>query len=141
MAQPPDLISAIATLYLVGRTSLLTFLAGTADNKATRHSPMAALELKDITNLPSSLPISQIPQTQADNRLCHSQQPMPNFQHRLQPHPAFQKDMKHLSLQQRVAAFAGNDSGYDLMDDSLTDMRWLQRMDAGMSCLICHAYC
>ena len=39
--------------------------------------------------------------------------------------------MKHLSLQQRVAAFAGNDSGYDLMDDSLTDMRWLQRMDAG----------
>ena len=25
-----------------------------------------------------------------------------------------------------------DDSGYDLMDDSLTDMQWLQRMDAGM---------
>ena len=24
-----------------------------------------------------------------------------------------------------------DDSGYDLMDDSLTDMQWLQRMDAG----------
>lgn len=26
---------------------------------------------------------------------------------------------------------SGNDSGFDLMDDSLTDIRWLQRMDAG----------
>jgi hypothetical protein len=89
---------------------------------------MAALELKDITNLPSSLPISQIPQTQSDNRLSHVPQTLDN---RLQPHPAFQKDMQQLCLQQRVAALAGNDSGYNLMDDSLTDMKWLQRMDAG----------
>lgn len=90
---------------------------------------MATLELKDITNLPSSLPISQIPQTQCENRLCHATQTLP---HRLQPHPAFEKDMRPPNLQQRMAALVGNDSGYDLMDDSLTDMRWLQRMDAGL---------
>lgn len=94
---------------------------------------MAALELKDITNLPSSLPISQIPQSQSTNRLSHVKQTLPSCRPRLQPHPAFEKDnaVHHPNLQQRMAALAGNDSGYDLMDDSLTDMRWLQRMDAG----------
>ena len=28
-----------------------------------------------------------------------------------------------------------DDSGFEFMDDSLTDMQWLQRMDAGMYAL------
>ena len=28
-----------------------------------------------------------------------------------------------------------DDSGFDIMDDSLTDMQWLQRMDAGEWCV------
>ena len=75
-----------------------------------------ALRLKDITNLHSNLPISQIPQQQP----VVSKQLPPLFHHERQ------------SLQQRrVSVLSGNDSGLDLMDDSLTDMQWLQRMDAG----------
>lgn len=34
--------------------------------------------------------------------------------------------------QEQEQVLSHDDSGFDLMDDSLTDMQWLQRMDAGM---------
>ena len=97
---------------------------------------MSGLQLADITNLPSSLPISQIPQTQSDGRCSGQHHAKQTLHHRLQPHPALQKEAEQLRApqQRRVSALCGNDSGYDIMDDSLTDMRWLQRMDAGKSC-------
>lgn len=81
---------------------------------------MAALELKDITNLPSSLPISLIPQGQprpSKNSIGYGLH-------------------RHFPQQRRVSALSGNDSGCDLMDDSLTDMQWLQKMDAGKDYII-----
>lgn len=40
--------------------------------------------------------------------------------------------MEQYQHQEQEQVLSHDDSGFDLMDDSLTDMQWLQRMDAGM---------
>ena len=90
---------------------------------------MASLELKDITNLPPNLPFSFIPQAEQGPRLPSA---LPLQQHNPSIQNLMGKPMHPFALkQQRLRALSGNDSGCDLMDDSLTDMQWLQRMDAG----------
>ena len=92
---------------------------------------MSALELKDITNLPTSLPYSVIPQPQSEGGGYKHGVTMGS--HGLQQQLALQSSGKHMDVshqQRRMMSF--NDSGCcELMDDSLTDMQWLQRMDAG----------
>ena len=94
---------------------------------------MSALELKDITNLPTSLPFSVIPQPQSGGGtyINHAMaMNCPGLQQQL----AVRHSGKHLEMphQQQPRMMAINDSGCcELMDDSLTDMQWLQRMDAG----------
>lgn len=91
---------------------------------------MATLELKDITNLPSSLPISLIPQGQS----AASHAKLKHYGPLSHQGPQLQNLEKHrlpLPQQRRVSALSCDDPGCDLMDDSLTDMQWLQRMDAG----------
>ncbi len=88
-----------------------------------------ALKLKDISNLPPNLPVSQIPQQVSGrssisghgihhNQWTHGQSSF---------HPTLKQPVFH--PHQRVFQ---NESGFEVMDDSLTDMQWLQRMDAGM---------
>ena len=52
------------------------------------------------------------------------------------PGNQLQSGLQYVRPQQQGGLGGGglsdDDSGYDLMDDSLTDMQWLQRMDAGM---------
>jgi len=89
-----------------------------------------ALKLKDISNLPPNLPVSQIPQqvSSVTNGMVQSQWGLGNS--------SGMPTMKQPTYypQQRVYALsADNDSGFEVMDDSLTDMQWLQRMDAGNS--------
>ena len=93
---------------------------------------MSALELKDITNLPTSLPYSVIPQPQSTEG-PYIQNAMAMNRHGLQQQLALRNSRKHLDLHQKHPQRLGiNDSGCcELMDDSLTDMQWLQRMDAG----------
>ena len=95
-----------------------------------------ALKLKDISNLPPNLPISHIPQqvSSVTNDSVQSQwghgtvSGLPSMkQPTYHPH---QHPQQH-----RVLSLSGdNDSGFEVMDDSLTDMQWLQRMDAGNTC-------
>ena len=93
---------------------------------------MSTLELKDITNLPTSLPFSVIPQPQPGGG-AYTKHAMPMNCHGLQQQLALRNSGKHMEMshqQQRMLSI--NDSGCcELMDDSLTDMQWLQRMDAG----------
>lgn len=90
------------------------------------------LQLKDITNLPSNLPISLIPQQQQSG-LTQVKKQCPLDHPQQQQLPACQNSSKGFEgkpKQWRVSLLSGNDSGYE-MDDSLTDMQWLQKMDAG----------
>ena len=45
----------------------------------------------------------------------------------------------HCQQEQENVLTNHDDSGFDLMDDSLTDMQWLQRMDAGVC--VCVSVC
>lgn len=95
---------------------------------------MSALELKDITNLPTSLPYSVIPQPQSEGGGYNHAMAMSShgLQQQLAMNGGTHMDVSH--QQRRMMSF--NDSGCcELMDDSLTDMQWLQRMDAGI--IIC----
>lgn len=88
-----------------------------------------ALKLRDISNLPLNLPVSQIPQQVSS---CSSFMSLDQW---TQQRSSFQVAVKRpvFNLQQRrVAALLQDDSGCGVMDDSLTDMQWLQRMDAGI---------
>lgn len=92
-----------------------------------------ALRLKDISNLPPNLPVSQIPQQVSTSpcftKLCqdHWAQQRTSLEAANQPefHPQ----------QQRDAVFSQDGLACDV-DDSLTDMQWLQRMDAGIHMLL-----
>ena len=61
----------------------------------------------------------------------------PQQQYAFQTQPAFQMVASQSQPQPPICQHLGHissdeDSGFDIMDDSLTDMQWLQRMDAGM---------
>ncbi len=98
---------------------------------------MSALELKDITNLPTSLPFSLIPQPQSGaGGEAYMKHAMSMNRHGLQQQLAMRNSGMHLEMSQQQhyqqRRMSINDSGCcELMDDSLTDMQWLQRMDAG----------
>ena len=47
----------------------------------------------------------------------------------------------HCEQEQENVLTNCDDSGFDLMDDSLTDMQWLQRMDAGTCVCVCVCVC
>ena len=96
---------------------------------------MSSLELKDITNLPSSLPYSLIPQGQTGEGV-YVQHAMSMNRQGLQEQLALRNSGEVSQQQQRLSI---NDSGCcELMDDSLTDMQWLQRMDAGKASKLDH---
>ena len=47
----------------------------------------------------------------------------------------------HCQQEQENILTNNDDSGFDLMDDSLTDMQWLQRMDGGVCVCVCVCVC
>ena len=93
------------------------------------------MELKDITNLnlpTTSGSFSLIPQPQSEGGV-YVKHAMSMSRYGLQQQLALQNSGKHIDVsQQQQLRLPMNDSGCcELMDDSLTDMQWLQRMDAG----------
>ena len=113
------------------------------------------LQGQDLTNLPlalslprAKLPIftypAQVPQQQQQRQdtLIPSQLNAAGHYYQGQgyfPQMQSQQQQQHLvepyqqteQTQQPEQVLRHDDSGFDLMDDSLTDMQWLQRMDAG----------
>lgn len=91
-----------------------------------------ALKLKDISNLPPNLPVSQIPQQVSSSSSISIHSGIHDQWARGHSFPPTMKQPIFHPQQQRMFCLSENDSGYEVMDDSLTDMQWLQRMDAGM---------
>lgn len=95
------------------------------EQQPQQHQNSSLMSLQQNSTAPSTtqyLPATQQPfstQVMAGNQL--------------QADPQYVQTQQHQPYQQQSGGrLSDDDSGYDMMDDSLTDMQWLQRMDAGV---------
>ena len=98
--------------------------------------PNMELHGQDLTNLPLglSLPRAKLPvfsyQQEHQKPLMPPQPNTTQHSYLPQTQPFHAMHGQQPQYQQQHYVMSDDDSGCDLMDDSLTDMQWLQRMDA-----------